>query len=253
VIANGGVWAQPHLVGRRRAPDGRWQDAAPPALERVLRPETAATVLSMMEGVVALQDGTGKRARIPGVRVGGKTGTAQKIDPATRRYANNRYIAWFTGIAPVDDPRIVVVVALDEPRGPFHTGGMVAAPLFAKVASAQLARLGVTGTPPLPPSAVAAGPPGAAPAVPAPPVEEAIAAAEESKAVVLRHGDRLLVPDFHGLSVSEVKRALAGSGVALEVEGTLDGAGRAVDQEPDPGTILAEDTARVRVRFAPGA
>jgi cell division protein FtsI (penicillin-binding protein 3) len=263
VIANGGVWTQPRLVTRRRAPGGTWRDEPRARMERVLRTETAETMLSMMEGVVSTPEGTGKRAAIPGVRVGGKTGTAQKIDPATGRYATSRYIAWFTGIAPIDDPRLVIVVALDEPRGVFHTGGMVAAPVFAKVGAAQLARLGVTGGQPLPPAVVASSTPpvssaaepaaeGAA-AVQAPPVEDAIAAAEETQAVLLRSGDRVLVPDFRGLSVAQVRRLFAGSGVALELEGAMDETGRAVAQDPDPGTIVAERMARVRVRFAPGA
>jgi hypothetical protein len=122
----------------------------------------------------------------------------------------------------------------------------VAAPLFAKVSAAQLARLGLYGTPAeTPPTAVAAAPPPVA----APPVDDSIRAAEETEVVLTRDGDRVLVPDFRGLTTAQVRRAVSGSEVQVE----LIGDGRAVAQEPDPGTILAGRATRVRVRFAPDA
>ncbi len=247
-LANGGVWIAPHLVARRRAPGGEWEAPRAPEVRRVIRPETAAKVLAMMEGVVG-PEGTGKRAEVAGVRVGGKTGTAQKIDAATGRYATNRYLAWFTGIAPIDDPRLVIVTALDEPKGILHTGGAVAAPLFAEVATAQLARLGVAVAPP---TLVADGKPLAGPAAPPPPVpsvDESLSVAEASDAMFVRDGDRVFLPDFQGLTVAEVQRAAAGARVQIEVEGR----GRAVSQDPGPGTILTRGEKRVRVRFDPGA
>jgi cell division protein FtsI (penicillin-binding protein 3) len=253
-IANGGVWVEPHVVVRRRSPEGRWDAQPAGASRRVVRPETAARVLAMMEGVVG-PEGTGKLAAIPGVRVGGKTGTAQKIDPATGRYAANRYFSWFTGVAPIDDPRVVIVTALDEPRGIAHTGGAVAAPLFSKVAQAQLARLGI------PPAAPMVASRGGAPAAPAAAVrparvtaasaslEESLRVAEQSDVTLVQEGDRVLLPDFQGLTVAQVKKAAADARVVVEVEGQ----GRAVSQEPGPGTILSGGEKRVHVRFGPGA
>ena len=252
-IANGGVWIEPHVVARRRAPEGSWEAQPASQSRRVIRPETAARVLAMMEGVVG-PEGTGKLAAIPGVRVGGKTGTAQKIDPATGRYGANRYFAWFTGVAPIDDPRVVIVTALDEPRGIAHTGGAVAAPLFSKVATAQLARMGI---PTLAPTVVVRATPakvGEAPVTPAPApppsasMEESLVVAEESDATFVQEGDRVLLPDFQGLTVAQVKKAAADARVVVEVEGE----GRAVSQEPGPGTILSGGERRVRVRFGPG-
>lgn len=90
----------------------------------------------MMEGVVL--EGTGWRATLNGYSIAGKTGTAQKIDPATGRYSKSHYIASFTGFAPVNNPALTVVVILDSPVGP-HEGGDVSAPVFARVAQQVLA------------------------------------------------------------------------------------------------------------------
>jgi membrane peptidoglycan carboxypeptidase len=202
----------------------------------------------MMEGVVG-PEGTGKRAMLPGIRVAGKTGTAQKLDPHTGSYSASKYQAWFIGVAPVEDPRLVVVVMLDEPKGLAHTGGAVAAPVFAKVAAAQLARLGIYTTPPVP-----AALPGVQSAQAAPALQPAAAttdvsfeAAEASDSSALSLGDRVIVPDFTDRTVDEVRRQATG---LLDVE--VSGEGRAVAQEPPPGTIVDSRERRVLVRFERG-
>jgi membrane peptidoglycan carboxypeptidase len=103
-------------------------------------------MLELMESVVSAQ-GTGRRAALRGVRVAGKTGTAQKFDSELGRYSQTRYVASFMGVAPADDPKLVIVTALDEPQGEAHGGGDVAAPLFARTAADQLARLGIATAP----------------------------------------------------------------------------------------------------------
>jgi len=143
VLAHGGVWQSPRLVAARKAPGGAWMPARPGAMRRVVDAETAATVLSLLEGVVADAGGTAWRAGLRGVRVAGKTGTAQKLDRETGRYHDDRYVAWFAGVVPADEPQIVVVAAVDDPRGDRRGGSAVAAPLFARVASDQLAHLGI--------------------------------------------------------------------------------------------------------------
>lgn len=114
--------------------------SAPVERQRVISAASAAEVLRMMEAVVTPQ-GTGGRARVPGYRVAGKTGTVQKVD--AQGYSEERYLALFAGIAPAGDPRLVAVVVIDEPRDGEYYGGRVAAPVFAKVMSGALRLLGV--------------------------------------------------------------------------------------------------------------
>jgi cell division protein FtsI/penicillin-binding protein 2 len=128
-IANGGYWLQPHFVDRIGDDDIR-----PGAKRRIMSEQTARLLTAMMQDVVA--DGTGVEAQVPGYSVAGKTGTAAKPEP-TGGYSEERYVASFVGFAPARSPRIVVLVAIDEPRGAIW-GGTVAAPAFARIAEFAL-------------------------------------------------------------------------------------------------------------------
>jgi cell division protein FtsI (penicillin-binding protein 3) len=109
--------------------------AEPPAGQQVISPKTAAQMRTMLETVVGPK-GTAPKAQVPGYRVGGKTGTAQKV--VDGRYSQTRYVGNFAGIVPLSNPRFVIAVMIDDPRGPFHTGGSVAAPTFAALAANAL-------------------------------------------------------------------------------------------------------------------
>jgi cell division protein FtsI (penicillin-binding protein 3) len=113
-----------------------------------MRPETAAAVLAMMATVFegGKQAGSAASLVVPGFRCGGKTGTARKWDPVARQYAD-RYLSSFAGLAPVDRPRLAIVVFVDEPSGGDYYGGKVAGPVFAAIASEALRYLGVPGEP----------------------------------------------------------------------------------------------------------
>lgn len=151
-LASDGQLRTPRLVSARRRVGGEWEPTAVDEPRRVVKQEVAASVMSMLETVVSA-DGTGRKAALKGLRVAGKTGTAQKLDVKRRRYSNTRYGAWFMGAAPAEDPKLVIVAMLDEPKGWAHGGGDVAAPLFAKVAAGQLAHLGIlTKAEPIPAS-----------------------------------------------------------------------------------------------------
>ena len=108
----------------------------PSAPHRVVSAATAREVLAMLEAVVEAKDGTGRRARVFGYRVAGKTGTSRKA--IAGGYAKRRYLSLFTGLAPVSNPRFVVAVVIDDPRGKKYYGGEVAAPVFRTVMSDAL-------------------------------------------------------------------------------------------------------------------
>src|SRR5262249_15561723 len=137
-IANDGVFVPARIIMGTTAPRSTPQLVAfHPALgRRVISPLTAAQMKQMMEGVVLR--GTGKSAILNGYSSAGKTGTAQKIDPATGTYSRSRYVASFTGFAPVNNPALTVLVVLDSPVG-LHEGGQVSAPVFSRVAQQVLA------------------------------------------------------------------------------------------------------------------
>ena len=108
--------------------------------KRVINEDTAKTLLSMLEKVV--EDGTSKKATVNGYRVGGKSGTAWKTSGAGG-YSTDRYRSIFAGIAPIDDPRLVAVVFIEEPTGEFYYGGDVAAPVFSEIISQSLQLLSI--------------------------------------------------------------------------------------------------------------
>jgi cell division protein FtsI (penicillin-binding protein 3) len=113
----------------------------PAGAHRVLSTITAAEMRKMMEGVVLY--GTGKAAQLNGYSSGGKTGTAQKVDPATHLYSKTMHVASFAGIAPVNNPVISVAVIIDTPKGASYYGAAVSAPVFTEVAQQVLEYLGV--------------------------------------------------------------------------------------------------------------
>src|SRR5690606_29107556 len=136
----------------------------PVEVRQVVRPEVARTVVRMMESVVA-KGGTAPRAAVPGYRVSGKTGTAQKVDPVAGGYSDKR-IASFIGTVPAEAPRLVIHVVVDEPESNVY-GGIVAAPAFKEIATDTLAYLGVAPSEPVTPVLTASLPrPEAQPAVP---------------------------------------------------------------------------------------
>jgi cell division protein FtsI (penicillin-binding protein 3) len=158
-IANGGIYLPPHVLMPGQAvaaansalpaaplqavpfkAGGELPNPLPPGAHRVLSTLTAAQMRKMMEGVVLF--GTGKQAQLNGYSSGGKTGTAQKIDPATHTYSKTMHVASFAGIAPVNNPVIAVAVVMDNPKGAYY-GASVSAPVFAEVAQQVLEYLAV--------------------------------------------------------------------------------------------------------------
>jgi cell division protein FtsI/penicillin-binding protein 2 len=133
-IANKGVWVQPHLVDHLQG-----EKPAAPRTRRILSPSVDRTLLQMLKGVVS-DTGTAAGAEIPGYTVAGKTGTAQK--PGRNGYEAGKYVATFVGMVPANNPRLLVLVTVDEPHGAIF-GGIVAAPAFAQIAGFDLQYLAV--------------------------------------------------------------------------------------------------------------
>jgi cell division protein FtsI (penicillin-binding protein 3) len=151
-FANDGVWVAPRIVTGTVQPQGTPQTVAfhPGESHRVISSYTAAEMRSMMEKVVLDAHGTGRRAILEGYTSAGKTGTAQKVDPATGVYSKTKYIGSFAGFAPVNNPQIVVAVILDSAVG-LHQGGQISAPVFRRISQQVLEYLHVPHDLPLAP------------------------------------------------------------------------------------------------------
>ena len=134
VFANGGVQQPLSLL----ALEG---EAVPG--ERIISAQIAREVLGVLQAVTG-DEGTARKARVPGFAVGGKTGTVRKMGP--QGYSADQYVAWFAGIAPIEDPRIVTVVVINDPKGEAYGGGAVAAPVFSTITQGALRLLNVAPT-----------------------------------------------------------------------------------------------------------
>ena len=150
-IANDGVHVPPRIVAGTITPQNTPQTIAfqPAEGTRVISSLTAAEMRQMLQGVVL--HGTGRKAILEGYSSAGKTGTAQKVEPATGVYSKTKYVASFAGFAPINDPQIAVVVILDSAVG-LHQGGQVSAPVFQRIMQQVLEYLHVPHDVQLPPS-----------------------------------------------------------------------------------------------------
>ena len=266
-IANGGVLMKPHVVqaikrgDRVVGPDMMVSAGAEP--RRVIRPETAATLRRLMEGVVL--SGTGTLARLDGWSAAGKTGSAQKIDPNTGRYSPTQLIASFTGFAPISNPAVTILVSLDSPVG-LHEGGQVAAPVFKRIAEQVLAYLDVPRDVPLNPRLIQAaykrqmaaeaatledfsptdfsGQPDELPAASNPVAPDASVPHAPEVAMAADEGGDVAVPDFSGKTMREVTEMC----LHLGLEPLLVGSNLATQQIPDAGAMVRRG-AKVTVQF----
>jgi cell division protein FtsI (penicillin-binding protein 3) len=243
-IANGGRLLEPILV--KKVTDGRGNTVRESSVHvrREAVPGGVARTVAEMLTAVTEEGGTAVEASVPGFRVAGKTSTAQKVDPATGKYSTDKYTAVFVGFVPVEHPRLVVAVVLDEPMIGRY-GGDLAGPVFRRVSEASLRYLGVTpfaSTAKLAPSK-RDGDPGEPPPAPAktaqpPPSQAAVTA------VLVSGGVR--VPDATGMAAHDVMATLSKAGLVPQIEGS----GRAVRQSPAAGSAAPKGSA-VRVVFEP--
>ncbi len=140
-IANDGIKIQPHLIKEIRQADGQIISATEPQKTAVVSAETARGFRQMLRQVVLT--GTGRRAQIDGYTVAGKTGTAWKYNAQLKKIDENKYVSSFVGMAPADNPSLVIAVVLDEPQVAMRDGGQVSAPIFHNIAEQLLPELGV--------------------------------------------------------------------------------------------------------------
>ena len=252
-VANGGTLYAPHVVREIQGGDPAGLRALP-APRDATDGRTAATVREMMEGVVL--EGTGKHAQLDGYTAAGKSGTAQKIDPATGRYSATQYNSSFVGFAPVNNPAITILVVLDSPEGEHH-GGEVGGPVFKRIAEQVLAYLGVPHDVPAS-SDVEMAQNSRAPQRPGSqqPGEtdesqarfaDAIVKANKSggSAPTIAFGDQsVVVPSLTGESVRDVTEKCSKLGLAP----ALIGNGVAVEQFPGAGVQVLRGS-QVTVRF----
>lgn len=140
-IANDGIRIQPHIIKEIQQQDGTVTSAAQPEQTQVVTAETARNLRKMLRQVVLT--GTGRRAQLNGYSSAGKTGTAWKFNPKTKRLESSKYVSSFIGFAPAENPVITIAVVMDEPQGGARDGGMVSAPVFKQIAEAILPDLNV--------------------------------------------------------------------------------------------------------------
>lgn len=218
-LANGGVRMRPYLVQRVVSKGGEVLfENEPTVVRRVVSKKTADEITEILEGV-ATPKGTAEKAALPGVRVAGKTGTAQKVDFVHGGYSRGR-IASFVGYFPAEDPRAVILVVIDEPQTASY-GGLVAAPVFRSVAISAMPRLGIRPNDPPGPTTD----PGSA--------ERASKAALETRDPrMTTHGEAMT---FLGLSLREAIERARREGFAVEVVGS----GYVTRQDPQPGVLPA--------------
>jgi cell division protein FtsI (penicillin-binding protein 3) len=141
VIANGGFLVKPHIVSKIISPDGKLIHSTSETAQRILSEETATVFRGVLKTVTE-EGGTATQAAVDGNQVAGKTGTAQLFDHKTKRYSTTNYISSFVGFVPADSPQIAMIVVIQEPRGQIY-GGVVAGPVFKKIANESLSYLRV--------------------------------------------------------------------------------------------------------------
>ncbi len=250
-IANGGKLMKPYIVKEITDHQGVVvQKNEPQVVRELLTPKQSRELVEMLEGVVE-PGGTGTMAKVDSYKVGGKTGTAQKVIEGQKGYAKNKYIASFVGVAPTNDPKIVILISVDEPKGEYY-GGLVSAPVFGSVAQQTLAYLGV------PPSMEVKVASNKKTNAPVESKKDKTNKAKEKISVEVAEGfgvdggettevqdklaskstNMIIVPDLNGLSLREAQRMVETNAFKAKFVGT----GMLVKQEPQAGTEVQVGT-----------
>jgi cell division protein FtsI (penicillin-binding protein 3) len=227
-IANGGSLMKPFIV--ERITDERGEVVRffrPEVVRRVVSEETSRKVISLLR-VTTEKGGTGEDAVPAGYEIAGKTGTAQKVDPLLRGYSEDRYTSGFMGIAPADDPKLTLLIVIDEPRGAIY-GGTVAAPVFKAVCEKVLPYLNAL------PKGTLVVKSDLGPGSEKPESEGAEVYVDKSKIGNVGNGNgKALMPDLTGLSMRNALSRIEGKGLIIKISGN----GRVIEQTPPAGAVV---------------
>ncbi len=224
-LANGGYYVRPKILMREVSAVNR--DNLD--IRRVISPRTAQQMKEILVSVTESEKGSGRAARVPGIRVGGKTGTAQKYAHG-QGYTGGRYYSSFIGFLPAEQPQLLIGVVIDEPQGTYYYGSQIAAPVFQKIAQKALQILDRS------PKQMAKSPPY---------VEQRFSAPAVPPKVDKSDG-KWVMPTLQGLSVREALKVLGKDFSNLE----LSGHGFLVAQNPKPGAAI-HSRAPIQLEFAP--
>ena len=215
-VANGGFLMRPYVVRRAMSPKGEvLVENQPHVVRRVISERTARSVASMLKEVTN-EGGTGKMAKVEGFDVAGKTGTAQKVDQVNGGYDAKKRVASFIGFVPADEPRLVLLVVVDEPQSNVY-GGVVAAPVFQNIARGALRHFGVAAR-----------------------TSESFSAEVSEAEIPLRRAPKRIsqavldagaTPDFVGLSLREAVEKARDLNLKVKIHGN----GYVIKQSPGPG------------------
>ncbi len=220
VVANGGTLYEPHVV-RAVIKDSQRTVVAPKVVRQAITPETAATLTDIMEQVVT--NGTGRNAKLVSYSLAGKTGTADKL--VNGRYSASQQNVSFVGFVPSRNPALTVIVMVDSPRVGGDTGGVIAAPIFKRIAESALRYLGTTPTINQPPPVIVVRNQPT-------PVTSASVVGEPNVIAMPAHMTEAGLPDLRGMSAREALRELARVGLTARMQGT----GVVIEQDPPAGS-----------------
>ena len=245
-VANDGVLLKPHIVKMIKNANGTtFSETKVEEVRRSIESATDKTLVNLLEQVVST--GGGGKAKVKGYRIAGKTGTAQKIREDELGYQEGRYIASFCGFAPVENPRLTMLVMIDDPYGTFY-GGQIAAPVAGRIFSQifRYLRIEPSDTPAAnededTPEDLGEGDAAGSSAAQSPSYRHTVAPAPED----VPSGNSV-VPDFYGKSIREAARLANNAGLKFE----SDGSGFAVEQSIGANSVVASGTT-VKVYFAP--
>ncbi len=257
-IGNNGLFTEPRIVEEVRDHEGKVTYRGTGVSHQMITPEHAAQMRAMLASVFnngkepGTIAGTAAGVDVPGFKCGGKTGTAYKYDHAVRGYSTNRYLGSFAGLAPIDNPRLAIIVMIDEPNNGEHYGGKVAAPVFAEIASQSLRYLGVPGEALPPPKPLPGAKQPAAAAKVAPVVIESAGESIDDPAVDQAPEEQAAstgfsIPSFAGMGLSRALDEARKFHIDVDVEGT----GQVIAQEPPAGNVAAP--VRVKLVFSDDA